>query len=158
MTKFVFAHGSWHGSWCWERVRPILVGTGHQVATVDLPSGDPWADVMDYVTAIEMAIEPPLNDVVLVAHSSAGLAASVVARRLALRELVLVAAFLPRRAVSVLERIADGERMLLDAWGQAFAGMSRDEFGGTTLTPRSPRNSFTTIARPTMSGALSCRG
>ncbi|WP_264993004.1 hypothetical protein, partial [Mycobacterium montefiorense] len=46
-----------------------------------------------------------------------------------------MAAFLPRRAVSVLERIADGERMLLDAWGQAFAGMSRDEFGGTTLTP-----------------------
>ncbi|WAC92956.1 alpha/beta fold hydrolase [Mycobacterium sp. Aquia_213] len=134
MTKFVFAHGSWHGSWCWERVRPILVGAGHEVATVDLPSGDPSADVMDYVAAIEKSIEPPLNSVVLVAHSSAGIAASVAARRMALRELVLVAAFLPQRGVSVLERIAGGEPMLVDAWAQVFAGMPRDEFGGTALT------------------------
>jgi pimeloyl-ACP methyl ester carboxylesterase len=135
LTKFVFAHGSWHGSWCWERVRPILVDAGHEVATVDLPSADPSADVMDYVAVIEKAIEPPLDNVVLVAHSSAGIPASVVAGRLALRELVMVAAFLPQRDTSVLERIADGERMLMDAWGQVFAVMPRDEFGGTTLAP-----------------------
>jgi pimeloyl-ACP methyl ester carboxylesterase len=90
---------------------------------------------MDYVAVIEKVIEPPLNNVVLVAHSSAGLAGSVVACRLALRELVLVAGFLPQRDISVLDRIAGGERMLVDAWGQVFAGMPRDEFGGTTLTP-----------------------
>jgi pimeloyl-ACP methyl ester carboxylesterase len=135
LTKFVLAHGSWHGSWCWERVRPILVEAGHEVVTVDLPSGNPSADVMDYVAVIEKAIEPPLNSVVLVAHSSAGIAASVVARRLALGKVVLVAGFLPRRDISILERIAGGEPMLVDAWGQVFAGMPRDEFGGTTLAP-----------------------
>ncbi|BBY25196.1 hypothetical protein MSTO_54010 [Mycobacterium stomatepiae] len=89
---------------------------------------------MDYVAVIEKAIEAPLNNVVLVAHSAAGLAASVVARRLALRELVLVAAFLPQRGVSVNERISGGEGMFVDAWGPVFAGMPRDEFGGTTST------------------------
>jgi pimeloyl-ACP methyl ester carboxylesterase len=116
-------------------VLPILEGAGHEVVTVDLPSGDPSADVMDYVAVIEKAIEQPLNNVVLVAHSSAGIAASVVARRLALRELVLVAAFLPQREISILERIAGGERMLVDAWDHAFAVLPRDEFGGTTLAP-----------------------
>jgi hypothetical protein len=135
LTRFVFVHGSWHRSWCWERVRPILVGAGHEVATVDLPGGDPSADVMDYVAVIEEAIEPALNDVVLVAHSSAGLAASVVSRRLPLRELVLVSAFLPRRDISVDECIAGGERMLQDAWIIALAGLPRNEFGGTTLPP-----------------------
>lgn len=135
MTKFVFVHGSWHRSWCWERVRPILVGAGHEVATVDVPGGDPSADVMDYVAVIEKAIEPPLNNVVLVAHSSAGLAASVVARRLPMHELVLVSAFLPRPGISVFERIDSGERMLQDAWVPALAGLPRDEFGGTALPP-----------------------
>lgn len=134
LTRFVFLHGAWHRSWCWERVRPILVGAGHEVATVDLPGGDPSADVMDYVALIEKAIDAPLNNVVLVAHSAAGLAASVVARRLALRELVLVTAFLPKPGVSVLDRIASGEPMLVEPWGKVFAGMPRDEFGGTTLT------------------------
>ena len=133
MTKFVFVHGSWHGSWCWERVRPILVGAGHEVATVDVPEGDPTAHVMDYVAVIEKAIEPPLNNVVLVAHSSAGLAASVVARRLALRELVLVAAFLPQPGISVDERIGRGERMLQDPLVPALAALPQDELGGTTL-------------------------
>lgn len=103
--------------------------------TVDLPGGDPSADAMDYVAVIEKAIEPPLNNVVLVAHSAAGLAGSVVARRLALRELVLVTAFLPQHGISVLERIAGGERILVDAWGEVYAAMPRDQFGATTLTP-----------------------
>jgi pimeloyl-ACP methyl ester carboxylesterase len=97
---------------------------------------------MDYVAVIEKAIEPPLKDVVLVAHSSAGLAASVVVRRQPLRELVLVSAFLPQRDISVDERIAGGERMLQDAFVPALAGLPRDEFGGTTLTPAVAEESF----------------
>lgn len=54
---------------------------------------------MVYVDAIEKALESPLNNVVLVTHSSVGLVGSVVARRLAVREVVVVvvAGFLPQR-------------------------------------------------------------
>ena len=37
MATFVLIHGAWHGSWCWDKVRPILEQSGHAVETPDLP-------------------------------------------------------------------------------------------------------------------------
>lgn len=37
MTAFVLVHGSWHGAWCWDRVKQRLVGNGHEVDAVTLP-------------------------------------------------------------------------------------------------------------------------
>ena len=36
-ATFVFAHGSWHGAWCWARVVPHLVEAGHSAIPLDLP-------------------------------------------------------------------------------------------------------------------------
>jgi len=38
MSSVVLVHGAWHGSWCWERVVPLLEERGLDVRTVDLPS------------------------------------------------------------------------------------------------------------------------
>jgi pimeloyl-ACP methyl ester carboxylesterase len=97
MTTFVLVHGSWHRSSCWERVTPILLAAGHRVSTVNLPAGIPTATMEDYVESVQAAISSP-RDTVLVAHSSSGLVGSVVAERLRMHELVLLAAFLPRPA------------------------------------------------------------
>src|SRR5947209_6950237 len=34
----VLVHGAWHGSWCWERVMPLLRDAGVDATAVDLPS------------------------------------------------------------------------------------------------------------------------
>ncbi|MCG8355212.1 MAG: alpha/beta fold hydrolase [Kiloniellales bacterium] len=36
-ATFVFAHGSWHGAWCWAEVVPDLVAAGHGAIPLDLP-------------------------------------------------------------------------------------------------------------------------
>ena len=36
-ATFVFAHGSWHGAWCWAEVVPDLVAAGHAAIPLDLP-------------------------------------------------------------------------------------------------------------------------
>ena len=37
MSYYVLVHGSWQGSWCWEKVVPILREAGHEVVAPDLP-------------------------------------------------------------------------------------------------------------------------
>ena len=37
MKTFIFIHGSWHGSWNWHRVVPILEQLGHRAIAIDLP-------------------------------------------------------------------------------------------------------------------------
>jgi pimeloyl-ACP methyl ester carboxylesterase len=37
MSTYVLIHGAWHGSWCWDKVVPLLQQAGHQVVAPDLP-------------------------------------------------------------------------------------------------------------------------
>jgi pimeloyl-ACP methyl ester carboxylesterase len=41
MSTFIFVHGAWHGSWCWEKVAPLLRAAGHEVFAPDLQGDDP---------------------------------------------------------------------------------------------------------------------
>lgn len=72
MATFVLVHGACHGSWCWEAVAPRLQALGHAVVTPDLPCDDPAAGLLDYAAAVEAAIGPARDDLVLVGHSLGG--------------------------------------------------------------------------------------
>jgi pimeloyl-ACP methyl ester carboxylesterase len=146
MSTFVLVHGSWHRSSCWERVTPILRGAGHDVSTVDLPARVPSATMEDYVESVQAVISSP-RDTVLVAHSSSGIVGSVVAERLRMRELVLLAAFLPRPGMSVLEEVSK-ERILHDDWAPVFARLPRDSEGGTSLPAEVAAQFFYNDCRP----------
>jgi pimeloyl-ACP methyl ester carboxylesterase len=37
MKTFILIHGSWHSSWNWHRVIPILENAGHKAIAIDLP-------------------------------------------------------------------------------------------------------------------------
>lgn len=82
MANYVLVHGSAHGSWCWERVTPLLEQHGHRVIAVDLPGnghdGTPLADVTletyaEHVCGVLDSLEGP---VVLVGHSLGGISIS----------------------------------------------------------------------------------
>ncbi|MGK2851984.1 MAG: alpha/beta fold hydrolase [Candidatus Limnocylindrales bacterium] len=91
-------HGSYHGAWCWDFLRPELERLGHRVATVDLPISDPTHGAADYAAAVEAAIDGALGPAsvpVVVGHSMAGLIIPVVASHRPVARLVFLAAFLP---------------------------------------------------------------
>jgi pimeloyl-ACP methyl ester carboxylesterase len=87
-------HGSYHGAWCWDLLRPELERLGHRVFTMDLPISDPALGAADYARTVESALEPD-SVPVLVGHSMAGLVVPLVAAHRPIRRLIFLAAFLP---------------------------------------------------------------
>jgi len=96
-------HGSYHGAWCWDLLRPELERLGHRVITMDLPVSDPGLGAADYATAVEGALERG-SDLMLVGHSMAGLVIPLVAARRPVRKLVFLAAFLPVPGKSAMDQ------------------------------------------------------
>jgi pimeloyl-ACP methyl ester carboxylesterase len=99
-STVVLVHGAWGGSWCWERVVPLLAERGVEAATIELPSvdGDPDAPpgLEDDVAAVVRALEETDGSVVLCGHSYGGVVVTVAAAgRADVAELVYVCAFMP---------------------------------------------------------------
>ena len=82
MANYVLVHGSAHGSWCWERVAPLLRERGHSVTAVDLPGNGhdntPLADVTleTYAQYLCGVLDTQEGPSVLVGHSLGGLSIS----------------------------------------------------------------------------------
>ncbi|MEM1231310.1 MAG: alpha/beta hydrolase [Pseudomonadota bacterium] len=104
---FLFIPGTWHGGWAWTPVCEALRALGHR-AFAATPTGvgershlaDPGVNLETHIRDILQIIEyEELNDVVLVAHSFAGMTltgvADVLRERLA--RLVFYDAFVPTR-------------------------------------------------------------
>jgi pimeloyl-ACP methyl ester carboxylesterase len=102
-------HGSYHGAWCWDLVRPELERLGHRVVTMDLPISDPAAGAAAYAQAVDQALDEALeagSEPVLVGHSMAGLVIPLVAVHRPVRRLIFLAAFLPSPGMSANEQRA----------------------------------------------------
>jgi pimeloyl-ACP methyl ester carboxylesterase len=104
-TTIVLVHGAWHGSWCWQRVVPLLEKRGLAVRTMDLPSvgARPGADTdlsADAAT-VEAVLERVPGPVVLCGHSYGGMVISRVASQNVAR-LVYLCAFMPLEGESLV--------------------------------------------------------
>jgi pimeloyl-ACP methyl ester carboxylesterase len=102
---FVLVHGSYHGAWCWDLLRPELERLGHRAVAVDLPISDPAAAAEAYADIVLGAADG-LTDPVLVGHSMAGLVVPLVAAQRPVRRLVFLAAMLPIPGQSANEQRA----------------------------------------------------
>jgi pimeloyl-ACP methyl ester carboxylesterase len=100
MATFVLVHGSWHGSWCWYKVKELLEKEGHQVRAVDLPGLEqkPAADItlQDYVDCVLREIDDLPGEITLVGHSRGGIVISQAAehRPEKIKKLVYLTAYL----------------------------------------------------------------
>jgi pimeloyl-ACP methyl ester carboxylesterase len=101
----VLVHGSYHGAWCWDRLRPELERRGHRVISMDLPISDPALGGTAYAQAVVDAI-PDDSQPVLVGHSMGGLVVPLVASMRAVRGIVFLAAFLPVPGLSANDQRA----------------------------------------------------
>ncbi len=97
--NIVLIHGSFHGAWCWERLRPHLEQLGHRVTAMDLPVTEAGRGAADYAQTVVEAIDDATAPVV-VAHSMGGLVAPLVALQRDVRSLIFLAAFLPKPGTS----------------------------------------------------------
>lgn len=106
MTTFVLVHGASHGSWCWDKVVPLLEAQGHEAVAVDLPGNTygefdiPAARVTlkSYTHHVCRVLDQLDEPVVLVGHSLGGLTITQTAeyRPDKIRSLVYLTALLLR--------------------------------------------------------------
>jgi len=104
MTTFALVHGAWHGAWCWERLTPLLLQAGHDVVAPELPTDDGSADFDAYADCVCTALRGCDDDVVVVAHSLAGVTGALIAGRRPVQHLVYLCAVVPEVGISLLEQ------------------------------------------------------
>lgn len=144
MTQYVFIHGAWHASWCWEKVIPILQRKGHSAIALDVPSHGA-SSVPKTETSIDsisrhieefLAAQPAPS--VLVGHSWGGLVISQVAERARehVAALIYVTAFLPKTNESLQTYASQ------DADSDAFQIMIPQENGLLDIDRSKAPNAF----------------
>jgi pimeloyl-ACP methyl ester carboxylesterase len=102
MKTFILIHGSWHGSWNWHKVIPILEKAGHKAIAIDLPGMGRDKTPINQVrmeTTVQVIfdlVETFEEKVILVGHSKNGIMISQVAEYLPhkVEKLVYLAAYL----------------------------------------------------------------
>lgn len=111
MSTYVLIHGAWHGSWCWEKVVPLLRKAGHQVEAPDLPGhGQDKTPIREitlaaYTKRVVETLDAQAEPVILVGHSMGGVVITQVAeeRPDRIQTLVYLTAFLPVNCESLLQ-------------------------------------------------------
>jgi pimeloyl-ACP methyl ester carboxylesterase len=94
MSTFVLIHGAGDVGWYWHLVAAELRARGHDVVAPDLPGDDDSLELTDYADAVVEAVGDR-KDLVVVGQSYGAFTAPLVADRLPVDALVLVAGMIP---------------------------------------------------------------
>ncbi|MBB6174921.1 pimeloyl-ACP methyl ester carboxylesterase [Nocardiopsis mwathae] len=94
MSTFVLIHGGGDGGWGWHLVEAELRDRGHDVIAPDLPADDDSLTLTDYADAVVESVGEEQN-LIVVGHSFGGFTAPLVADRLHVDQLVLLAGMIP---------------------------------------------------------------
>jgi pimeloyl-ACP methyl ester carboxylesterase len=97
MSTFALIHGAGDAGWSWHLVEAGLRNRGHDTVAPDLPGDDESATLTDYVDTVVDAVGAAggRGGLVVVGHSFGGFTAPLVAARLPVDVLVLIAAMIP---------------------------------------------------------------
>jgi pimeloyl-ACP methyl ester carboxylesterase len=133
MTGYVLIHGAWHGSWCWARVRRLLMTEGYEVFTPTLTGLGERSHLLNRDVGLDthvadvanLMIWENLRDIVLVGHSYGGVVVRHVADRMPdrIRSLIYLDAFVPENGKILFDYLPDngeGDRKLAVAHGDGW--------------------------------------
>jgi len=95
MATYVLIHGAGDSAFYWLLLEPELRDRGHDTIAMDLPCDDERAGLAEYTDVIVDAIGDR-RDLIVVAQSFGGFTAPLVATRLPVDLIVLVAGMIPR--------------------------------------------------------------
>ncbi len=122
MNTYILIHGSWHGAWCWYKIKPRLEKSGHKVFVPDLPAhGTDWRLFRGRVTLAKMVksitniIDALEEKVIIVVHSRNGIVASSVAelRPQKVEKLIYLASFMLRNGERAVDYFINDKHSLL---------------------------------------------
>jgi pimeloyl-ACP methyl ester carboxylesterase len=87
--KYLLIHGAYHGAWCWEEVKALLETRENIVYTLDLPghgqdkTNREGVTLQLYIDNVEkFIIDNNLTDLIIVAHSFAGVISTKLIERI----------------------------------------------------------------------------
>jgi len=111
MSRYVLVHGAWHGSWCWDKVVPLLEQAGHHVEALDLPGhGQDKTPLREitlaaYTKRVCETLDAHAEPVILVGHSMGGIVITQVAEERPAKNQtpVYLTALLPQNGESLLQ-------------------------------------------------------
>lgn len=95
MATFILIHGAGDVGWYWHLVEAELRGRGHDTVAPDLPADDDALTLDDYADAVVEAVGDR-RDLVVVGQSFGAFTAPLVAARVPVDVLVLLAGMVPR--------------------------------------------------------------
>lgn len=156
MATFLLVHGTGHGGWCWQKVRPLLRAHGHDVFTPTLSGLSDRShllacgiDLATHITDVTNLLwYEDLADVVLVGHSYAGMVITGVAATMPerLKRVVYLDAYLP-----------DDGQSEADLWpAEMRASIEREAAAGQGLR-QPPTTDFFGITDPAMAAWVKAR-
>jgi hypothetical protein len=116
----VLLHGAWCGPWCWTEVIRGLAQRGLTAVAPHLPSRDPRARLSDYVEAACASFSRSDRPLV-VGHSLAGILLEPLAAVRRIRRLVYLAAFVPRRGMTLRQQWQAHREMLVPGWNRGLS-------------------------------------
>ncbi len=115
MATIVVAHGAWSSAWAWQKMRPLLRESGHDLFTPSYTGlgerghhASPNVELDTHIADILAVLKfEDLNDVVLIGHSYGGMVATGVADRAEGRvtNLIYLDAFAPRDGQSLFDLV-----------------------------------------------------
>ncbi len=113
MAKFILIHGAWHGSWCWERIIPLLEQQGHSVLAPDLPGMGKDSTPLDTITLDYWAqfvadlVRQQAEPVLLLGHSRGGIVISQAAEYASahIQKLIYLSAFLVPNGATLVDMV-----------------------------------------------------
>jgi pimeloyl-ACP methyl ester carboxylesterase len=109
----LLVHGAWMGPWQWDFLTPELDRHGISFSTVALPScgpeDGPFGSLQDDASAIEAAAREAGDDVIVVAHSYAGVPATQAVFGPNVRQIVYLGAFMPEDGRSLVSYLPPGQ-------------------------------------------------
>jgi len=116
MSLYCLVHGSTQNASGWDLLVPELEDRGHQVMRMNLPDDEPDASATRYAEAICQGIPNHREDVIVVAHSAAGLFLPLVPGYHNVKRLVFLAAVIPQIGASLLDQVRAQPDMLNPEW------------------------------------------
>jgi pimeloyl-ACP methyl ester carboxylesterase len=113
-ATIVLVHGAWHGSWCWEFLRPQLLARSLTVRTVQLPTATSAVPVglCEDAEHLNAVLDTILGPVILCGHSYGGMVISAAdTQRADVRHLVYLCAYMTEAGESLESSLRNaGER------------------------------------------------
>jgi pimeloyl-ACP methyl ester carboxylesterase len=116
VATFCLVHGSTQSASGWDLLVAELDRRGHRTIVPTLAADEPDASASRYADRIVHVLPADASDVIVVAHSAGGLFLPLVPPRRTVRQIVFLAAVIPKIGTSLSEQFQSEPGMLNPEW------------------------------------------